>query len=168
MTTPRLQLCLSLAAALACFTPSLASAQGIKRPTTPVRTARDELRELREDYMEAYNKKDSTAVANMYTPDAVVISGDGSVTVGKDAIRKQIATNAPKWGQITISSDTLRVVGNTAWDVGTARVQLSGGGEQVSHYLTVLRRGVKSWKLDRVAVVPESHLPNAADSAAPR
>jgi len=166
MTTPRLQLCLSLAVALACLAPSLASGQGIKRPTTPVRTARDELRDLREDYMEAYNKKDSTAVASMYTPDAVVISGDGSVTVGKDAIRKQIATNAPKWGQITITSDTLRVVGSTAWDVGTARVQLSGGGEQVSHYLTVLRRGLKSWKLDRVAVVPESHLANAADSAA--
>jgi uncharacterized protein (TIGR02246 family) len=167
MTIPsRFRPWFSLAVALACLAPSVASGQGIKRPTTPLRTARDELRQLREEYAEAYNKKDTTTVANMYTPGAVVINGDGSVTVGQDAIRKRIATNAPKWGQISITSDTLRVVGNTAWDVGTTRLQLSEGGEQVSHYLTVLRRGLKSWKLDRVAVVPEGRGGNAADSAA--
>ena len=133
-----------------------------------MRTARDELRQFREAYADAYNRKDSVAVANMYTPNAVVIQGNGKVLVGNDAIRKEIAAVAPTWTQLTITSDTLRVVGNTAWDVGTSRRQLSEGGEQVAHYLSVLRRGLKSWKLDRLAVVPESPTANVADSAAHR
>ncbi len=169
MTTPsRLRLCLSVATALACLAPSIASGQGIKRPTTPVRTARDELREFREAYAAAYNKKDTVSVADMYGPNAVVIQGDGTVLMGQDAIRSAVAERAPKWTQITITSDTLRVVGTTAWDVGTSRTQGPDGGEQVSHYLTVLRRGLKAWKIDRLAVVPESHMANAADSTAHR
>lgn len=167
MTIPsRFRPCLSLAVALACLTPSVASGQGIKRPTTPVRTARDELREFRETYAAAYIKKDSMAVAGMYTPDAIVIQGDGNVVMGKDAIRKAIAADVPTLTELTITSDTMRVVGNTAWDVGTARRQLSAGGEQVVHYLAVLRHGLKSWKLDRLALVPESRTANATDSAA--
>ena len=139
---------------------------GHQAADTPLRTALDELREFRENYADAYNNKDSATVAGMYAPDAVVIQGNGTVLVGKDAIRTAIAANAPSWGQLTITSDTVRVVGNTAWDVGTARTQRAGAGEQVSHYLTVYRRGLKSWKLVRLAVVPESHPANAADSAA--
>jgi uncharacterized protein (TIGR02246 family) len=169
MTSPsRYSSWLQLAALLLCVAPSVATGQGIKRPTIPLLTARDELREFREAYVAAYNKKDTVSVAAMYTPDAVVIQGDGSVLVGKDAIRKAIATAAPTWTQLTITSDTLRVVGNSAWDVGTSRRQLSEGGEQVAHYLTVLRRGLKYWKVDRLAVVPESHSANAADSTAKR
>ena len=86
--------------------------------------------------------------------------------MGKDAIQSVIAKNAPTWKHITLTSDTLRIVGNTAWDVGTSRVEAPEGGELVSHYLTVLRRGSKFWKLDRVALVPEIHAGNNADSAA--
>lgn len=146
--------------------PNAAHGQGIEKPRVPLRTARDELRVFREAYAEAYNKKDTVAVADMYGPDAVVIQGDGNVVVGHAAIQRAIAERAPKWTQITITSDTLRVVGNTAWDVGTSSTQGSQGGQQVSHYLTVLRRGLKSWKIDRLAVVPEGRPSSAADSAA--
>jgi uncharacterized protein (TIGR02246 family) len=149
---------------LACLAPAAAAGQGIKRPTTPVRTARDELRAFREDYQEAYNKKDSVTVAGMYASDAIVINADGTVLSGQDAIQKAIYANAKNWSQLTITSDSLRVVGSTAWDVGTTRRQLSEGGEQVSHYLTVLRRGVKYWKLSRLALVPESRAGQKADS----
>jgi uncharacterized protein (TIGR02246 family) len=151
---------------LAPLAPSAASGQGIKRPTTPVRSARDELRAFREDYEEAYNKKDSVAVADLYAPDAIVINADGTVLTGKDAIQKAIYANAKNWSQLTITSDSLRIVGSTAWDVGTTRRQLPEGGEQASHYLTVLRRGVKSWKLSRLALVPESQARRTADSTA--
>jgi uncharacterized protein (TIGR02246 family) len=156
----------SLAVLLLCVTAPIAAGQGIKKPATPLRTARDELREFRETYSEAYNKKDTVTVAGMYTPNAVVIQGNGTVVMGKDAIQSAIAKNAPKWNHITLTSDTLRIVGNTAWDVGTSRVQAPEGGELVSHYLTVLRRGSKFWKIERLAVVPESRTANAADSAA--
>jgi uncharacterized protein (TIGR02246 family) len=157
---------LSLAVLLVFVAPSVAGGQGIPPGAPKLRTARDEIKNFREAYAEAFNNKDSTTVANMYAPDAIVIQADGTVLVGKDAIRKAIVADAPKWPQMTITSDTLRVVGNTAWDVGTTRSQPSGGGEEVSHYLVVLRRGAKYWKVSRVAVVPESRAAHAADSAA--
>jgi uncharacterized protein (TIGR02246 family) len=142
--------------------PPLVAAQGIEAPRIPLRKAVDEIRQLREAYADAFNKKDSVTIAGMYSPDAIFIRGDGSVLTGKEAIRKDIATNAPQWPQTTIESDTLRVVGNTAWDVGTSRDRMAGGGEQVSRYLVVLRRGVKYWKINALALVPMR-----ADSAPP-
>jgi uncharacterized protein (TIGR02246 family) len=153
---------------LAALFPGLTYGQGIEKPRVPVRYARDEIRVFRESYQDAYNKKDTVTVADMYAPDAVVIQGNGNVLSGHDAIQKQIATDAPKWTQISIMSDTLRVVGNTAWDIGTSRTQGPDGKEQVAHYLTVLRRGIKAWKIDRLAVVPEGGPANPADSTARR
>lgn len=142
---------------------SVASGQGIRQPHTPLRKTADEIRELREAYTDAFNKKDSATVAAMYSPDAIFIRGNGSVLVGQDAIRKAFATEAPQWPQLTaVTPDTLRVVGKTAWETGTTRAQPSGGGEQVSRYLIVLRRGLKYWKINSLAVVPVR-----ADSAPP-
>jgi uncharacterized protein (TIGR02246 family) len=157
---------LSLTVLLVLVAPSLASGQGIERPRVPIRTAIAEIRSLRAGYEAAYNKKDSATVADMYAPDAIVIQGDGSVLVGKDAIRKSLATDAPTWPKMTITSDTVQVFGNTAYDVGTTRSQRSAGGEEVSHYLVVLRRGMKEWTIKSLAVVPERRTKNAADSAA--
>jgi uncharacterized protein (TIGR02246 family) len=154
---------LCFALLLIAVAPSLARGQGVKTPHTPLRTSADEIRELREAYTDAFNKKDTATVAAMYSPDAILIRGNGSVLVGQDAIRKAFATEAPQWPQLTaVTPDTLRVVGKTAWETGTTRAQPSGGGEQVSHYLIVLRRGMKYWKINSLAVVPER---SAADSA---
>jgi len=142
--------------------PASLAAQGIESPRVPLRKAIDEIRELRESYADAFNKKDSVTVAGMYAPDAVVIRGDGSVLKGKEAIREDISSNASHWPQTTIESDTLRVFGNTAWDMGTSRNRTADGGEEVSHYLVVLRRGIKFWKVSALAVVPVR-----ADSAPP-
>jgi uncharacterized protein (TIGR02246 family) len=146
--------------------PNVANGQGIEKPRVPLRTALTEIKTFRAAYADAYNKKDSAAVASMYAPDAIVIQGNGNVLFGKDAIRKVIATDAPTWPQLTIESDTVRVFGNTAFDVGTSRSQGSAGGEEVSHYLVVLRRGLNDWVIKSLAVVPERPTKSAADSAA--
>ena len=169
MTFPRcFRSWLSLTVLLVLVAPSVASGQGIERPRIPLRTALTEISSLRAAYEAAYNKKDSATVAGMYAPDAIVIQGDGTVLVGGDAIRKSLATDAPTWSQTAIKSDTVRVFGNTAYDVGTTRSQRSAGGEEVSHYLVVLRRGMRDWMIKSVAVVPERRTANAADSAAHR
>jgi uncharacterized protein (TIGR02246 family) len=154
---------LSLGVFILCL-PVIVLGQGIPKEATRLRTSLDEIRAFREAYVEAYNKKDTVAVANMYNPNAVVIQGNGNVFVGHDAIQKAIAANAPNWTELTITSDTVRVVGKTAWDVGTSRTRASEGGEQVYHYLSVLRRGPSSWKIERLALVPESHEASGADS----
>jgi hypothetical protein len=77
--------------------------------------------------------------------------------MGRAAIGQSLAEKAPSWGQSTISPDTLRVFGNTAWEVGTMSSQDSDGAVTTSRYLVVLRRGVEAWKVSSVALVPAAH-----------
>jgi uncharacterized protein (TIGR02246 family) len=154
----RVRSSLPLVVALAFVATSLAQAQGIEAPRVPLRTAINEINTLRAEYAGAYNKKDAAALTALYLPDAVVIRADGSTLLGQAAIGKALDEEAASWGQTTISSDTVRVFGNTAWDVGTLNSQGSDGEARVSHYLVVLRRGVQKWKISSVAVVPETRV----------
>jgi ketosteroid isomerase-like protein len=156
MTTRRRSMAsLPLAMALALLTTSLAAAQGIEAPRVPLRTAIKELNTLRAEYAALYNKKDTAALTAMYLPDAVVIRADGSTLVGTAAIGEAFSRDAASWGQITLSSDTTRVFGNTAWDVGSMSSQGSDGGQSMQRYLVVLRRGVQTWQISSLAVVRE-------------
>jgi len=142
---------LPLAVGLALALTSSGAAQGVEQPRVPLRTALAELNTLRSTYGDLYNKKDAAALSAMYLPDAVVIRGDGTTLLGQAAIGKALGEDAAGWKQITLASDTTRVFGNTAWDVGTMR---SGSDATVSRYLVVLRRGVTEWKISSLAVVP--------------
>lgn len=133
--------------------PSVAVAQGIEEPRIPLRTALAELSTLRTEYVDAFNRKDAAAVASMYDSDATLISDQGSMK-GGEAIREMMTTEAPTWPHAVIASDTVRVYGNTAVDVGTWTVHPADGGEMVMRYMSVLRRSMSGWKLVSVAVVP--------------
>lgn len=150
----RAQFSLPLVAALALAATSLAAAQGVEEPRVPLRTAIKEINTLRAEYADLYNKKDAAALTAMYLPDAVTIREDGSTLLGQAAIGKALAEEAASWQQMTISSDTMRVFGNTAWDIGSLSSRGSGSEASVSRYLVVLRRGVQEWKISSVAVVP--------------
>lgn len=144
-----------LAAALALASVSTARAQGIESPRVPLRTALAEINTLRAEYAAAYNKQDARAVTAMYLSDAVVIRPDGSTLLGQPAIGKAMTEESAKWVPSTLSSDTVRVYGNTAWDVGTLKAAAGDGAAPV-HYLVVLRRGLEGWKISSLAVVPET------------
>jgi len=137
--------------------PNVASGQGIERPRVPVRTALDEIRALREEYAQAFNKKDTPTLVGMYASDATLIGGDGNMLTGTEAIQKSL--EGGPWMTMSIASDTVRVFGNTATDVGTVSMADTGGHAGVSHYLVVLRRGVTSWKINSLAIVPEGGKP---------
>jgi ketosteroid isomerase-like protein len=157
MTTYRRAMAsLPLAMVLALSAAASAAAQGIDAPRVPLRTAITELNTIRAEYAALYNRKDATALTAMYLPDAVVIRGDGSTLVGRDAIGKALSTEAPNWKQITLASDTTRVFGNTAWDVGSLSVQGADGDQGAQRYLVVLRRGVQTWQISSLAVVPQT------------
>lgn len=157
MTTHRRSMVsLPLGMALALFTSSLAVAQGIETPRVPLRTALKEINTLRAEYAALYNRKDTTALSAMYLPDAIVVRADGSTLMGGAAVRKAFSEEAAKWGQITLSSDTTRVFGNTAWDVGSMSSQGPDGDQRVQRYLAVLRRGIQTWQISSLAVVPEA------------
>jgi ketosteroid isomerase-like protein len=145
-----------LVAALAFIATSLAHAQGVEAPRVPLRTAISEINTLRSEYAEAYNSKSAGALTAMYLPDAVMVRHDGSTLLGQAEIGKALAEDAASVKRITISSDTMRVFGNTAWDVGTSTRQGEDGNTTVSRYLVVLRRGLQGWKISTSAVVPET------------
>lgn len=142
---------LPIATVLALVSTSPAAAQGVEQPRVPLRTALAEINTLRSTYADLYNKKDAAALTALYLSNAVVIRGDGAMLLGQTEIGKALAEDAASWKQITLSSDTTRVYGNTAWDVGTMR---SGGESGGSRYLVILRRGVQEWKISSLAVVP--------------
>ena len=153
----RFRLSLPLVAALALVATSPAAAQGVEQPRVPLRTAIAELNTLRSTYADLYNKKDASALTAMYLPDAVVIRADGSTLLGQAAIGKAMGEEAASWKQVTLSSDTTRVFGNTAWDVGSMRSG-TDGEPSVIRYLVVLRRGVQDWKISSLAVVPTTRV----------
>jgi ketosteroid isomerase-like protein len=131
----------------------VAQAQGVEAPRLPLRTALDELGTFRAEYAEAYNRKDGAAVSAMYAPDAIVIESDGTVLNGAQEISAKLKDSSAS-PHIVIESDSVKVFGNTAVDVGTVRMHPEGGAEMVAHYLVVLRRNMQNWKLVSVAVVP--------------
>jgi uncharacterized protein (TIGR02246 family) len=160
----RVRAWLPLVMSLAVLVPGVATGQGIERPRVPLRTALSEITAFREEYAQAYNKKDAAALVGMYAPDATLIAGDGTVLTGKEAIGKSLESGP--WMKMSLTSDSVRVFGNTAYDLGTVRMSGSEGHDGVSHYLVVLRRGMTAWKLNAVAVVPETSKAKAADSTA--
>ena len=158
----RVRAWLPLVVSVAVLLPSVATGQGIEKPRVPVRTALRRNQAFRAEYAQAYNNKDAAALVGMYAPDATLIGGDGTVLTGKEAIGKSLESGP--WLKMSLASDTVQVFGNTAYDVGTARMSGADGHEDVSHYLVVLRRGVTAWKLNAVAVVPQPSKAKAADS----
>ena len=133
--------------------PSVAVAQGVAADRARLRTAMDDLRAVRTEYVEAYNRKDAAAITAMYADDAILIQPDGTMLTGTEEIGKAMAEAAPTWAHSVISSDTVRVYGSTAVDIGTFTVHPAGGGEVVNRYTSVLRRGMRGWKLTHVIVM---------------
>lgn len=144
--------------------PAQAAAQGIEEPRVPLRTAISEVNTLRSEYADGYNRKDAASLGAVYAADAILISPEGMIR-GGDSIRAMIAENAPTYGHIVLVSDTLRIHGNTAVDMGRMTVHPAGGGEEVSHYLVVLRRGMDRWRIVSLAVVPQTEGEQATEAS---
>ena len=132
--------------------PSIAAGQGIETPRIPLRTALNDIATLRSSYVDAFNGKDSKALMNLYSDDAIVVTSEG-VSTGKDAIAKGMG-DAGNWPHAVVKSDSVRVYGATAVDVGTWTTHPAEGGEMKSHYLVVLRHDMNGWKVAYVAEVP--------------
>ena len=134
--------------------PTVAAAQGVAPGRVPLRTALTDLATLRTEYVDAFNKKDASAVTGMYANDAVLILPDGTMLSGQAEIGKRMADDAKTWPHAVIKSDTVRVYGATAVDIGQWVTHPEGGGEQVARYVSIARRGMKGWKIHHAVLVP--------------
>ena len=133
--------------------PSLAVAQGIAPDRQRLRTAMDDLRALRTEYVEMFNKKDVSGVTNLYADDAIIIQPDGTMLTGTEEIAASMKEDSKTWAHSVIESDTLRVYGTTAVDIGSFTSHPEGGAEQKLRYTSVLRRGMNGWKLTHVVLM---------------
>jgi ketosteroid isomerase-like protein len=131
----------------------VAAAQGVETPHIPLRTVIDQLNSTRSSYMDAFNRKDASGVAAFYLDEAIVTRPDGSRLMGGKEIGDAIRAESANWPHLVLSSDTVRVYGGTAIDFGTAKMHPADGGEQVSHYTAVLRRGLKGWRIAALSQV---------------
>jgi uncharacterized protein (TIGR02246 family) len=136
------------------LSPSLVAAQGIEPGHTPLRTTIAEIATVRAEYADAFNRKDVAALAAVHTADGVLIDGDGSMASGSEEIRQRLARATADLGNLRITSDTVRVYGRTAVDIGTSVGQAEGGSEEVKRYVAVLRKEMSGWKLAHVVTVP--------------
>ena len=148
---------LLLAMALALVTTSLLAAQGVETPRVPLRTAIKEINTLRAEYAALTTRRTPrpSPRCTCRTRSSSARTGNHADGTGA-AVSKAFSEEAANWGQITLSSDTTRVFGNTAWDVGSMSSRGSDGNQSVQRYLVVLRRGVQTWQISSVAVVPET------------
>jgi ketosteroid isomerase-like protein len=142
----------ALAAGL--LVPAIAAAQGIAEPHAPITSTLGEIGKARAEYVDAFNAKDSKGVNAMFTTDAVFVGSNGSSLVGWSAIAKSNSESSASWPHVVINSESTKVYGTTAVDVGTWTQHPAAGGEMNFRYVAVLRHGIHGWKMQNVAVVP--------------
>ena len=103
-------------------------------------------------FIEAFNKGDAAAVANMYAVDARLLPPNGEMAEGRANIQKfwQGAISA---GLKMVSLDAIDVdaQGNIAVEVGTYTITVPGSGNVTTtdkgKYVVVWKREGRSWKL---------------------
>ena len=103
-------------------------------------------------FIEAFNKGDAAAVANMYTMDARVLPPNGDMVEGRANIQK-FWQGAMSAGLKLVSLETVHVEtqGNIAVEVGRYTSTVPGAGGTTTtdkgKYVVVWKRQGRSWKL---------------------
>lgn len=108
-------------------------------------------------YVEAYNRRDSRAMASMWSPDAVYTDNStGEGVVGRDAIAKQLdhAFAGAEDAKLKVNIDSIEFVSpNVAIEKGTAEVTYSKSPTEKTEYSAVHVRREGQWLLDRVSEI---------------
>jgi uncharacterized protein (TIGR02246 family) len=117
--------------------------------------------QLRAGYVDAYNRKDPSAVASYYADDATEIEGNGMMLTGRAALADAFTKDTASWGKLTITpvASGSHFMGDIAYEVGSTTVDVMQNGKMVQipgNYLVVLRKQAGEWKLAAVSAVPDS------------
>jgi uncharacterized protein (TIGR02246 family) len=116
-----------------------------------------------EKYVEAYNRRDSRAMAEMWSPEAVYMdptTGEG--VVGREEIAKQFVHTfaGSEDAKLAVTVDSIEFVSpNVAIEKGTAEVTYSEFDPEITHYMAVHVKRDGQWLLDRVSEEEVQHPP---------
>lgn len=105
-------------------------------------------------YVEAFNKHDAAALADMWSPDAVYLNrGTGEEVVGRDAIAKQFTAMFKDQPEVKLTAETESVQfisPNVAEEHGNSTVTAPKGEPEEVPYSAVYVKRDGKWLLDRV------------------
>jgi len=78
-----------------------------------------EIRALTKKYDDAFNQHDATALASVFTEDAVQVAPEGLI-YGRQAIEKKFADTFRQWHLTNYAGkvDRVNVIDNAAWKIG--------------------------------------------------
>ena len=119
-----------------------------------------------DQYVEAYNRRDSKSMAAMWSPEAVYMDpSTGEGVVGREAIAKQLdhVFAGAEDAKLAVSIESLDFLSpNVAVEKGIADVTYSKGDPEKTEYTAVHVKRDGQWLLDRVSEIerpspPPSH-----------
>jgi uncharacterized protein (TIGR02246 family) len=130
--------------------------------TPPLTTEADEatIRANADKYVEAYNRRDSATMAQMWSPDAIYMdprTGEG--VVGREAIKEQFdyTLAGQEDAKLAVTIDSVEFVSpNVAIERGKAVVTYSDYPAEESEYAAVHVKRDGQWLIDRIS---ESEIP---------
>lgn len=106
-------------------------------------------------YVEAFNKQDAKAIAELWSPDAVYTNPrTGEEVVGRDAIEQQLVAifAESKDNKLEVTVDSIRFLSpSVAIEQGTARVLTPGAEPDETVYAAVYVKSGGSWLLDQMS-----------------
>jgi uncharacterized protein (TIGR02246 family) len=115
------------------------------------------LDELRSSYASAWDSGNASAIADLYSADAMAFPGNQPTVTGRDAILKYnedfFAQYKP--GKMDLTPEETRIMGDWAFDRGTYHMTATAkSGDQAmearGRYLVILRKQADgSWKVSR-------------------
>ena len=127
-----------------------------KQPAPSTEADEAQINQLRDVFVAAFNAGDAAAIADLYTPDAVVMPQNQQAVTGHEAImdsnKAMFDQYTPK---ISLTSVETKIFGDVAFDRGTYTTELTpkSGGSPISDegkYLVVIQRQSDgSWKVIR-------------------
>jgi uncharacterized protein (TIGR02246 family) len=138
-------------------TAASAAAQPSAAPANPIESPDDEaaIRENASKYVEAYNRRDSRTMAEMWSPDAVYMDPTTNERiVGRDAIAEhfQYLLAGSEDAKLAIAIDSIDFVSpNVAVEKGSAVVSHANNSAEKSFYSAVHVKRDGKWYLDRVS-----------------
>jgi len=113
---------------------------GVKPPSNPEPGV-----QVRQEFLRAYNAKDTDAVVALYAEDATLVS-DGGTFRGRDAIRQWVKSGLDQGSTLVIEPSMEKTSGTLAYGTGRTRRHV-GSVIHLGQYLIVMEKIGGEWKI---------------------